>query len=67
MCQVDTNTYLVQLYEWFVGEPLHQVLLTLEDFMSRNTVFYDDAEWMKFAYDHERGVRVTCEHQRGLL
>lgn len=62
--KVGTDTYLVQLYDWIMGDPSTQILLTLSDFMSQNAVFYDSAREMTSAYDHQNGVRAVCRHER---
>lgn len=44
--------YLIELYEWFVGQPSGQEFITLADFMARNPVLYDTNEDMRFSYHH---------------
>lgn len=47
-----TDVLLIELFEWVMGEPSGQELITLTDFMARNPVLYPDGEDMRFSYEH---------------
>jgi hypothetical protein len=42
--------YLVQLYEWLMGEPNVQRLVKIEEM--HTWLFYDSSESMVYSYDH---------------
>lgn len=43
---------LIELYEWLMGEPYGQELISLPDFMSKQPVLYDGPDDMRFSYSH---------------
>ena len=45
--------YLVQTYEWMVGEPSDAVLVEIDEMAG--WAFYEDADHMRFAYEHGGG------------
>lgn len=49
---VTADVLLIELFEWLMGEPSGQELITLADFMEKNPVLYSDAEEMHFSYQH---------------
>lgn len=57
----SVGLYLVELFSWLMGESLHQQLVRIEDMTEWR--FYDDNEWMKFAYEYG-GVKEQWERQR---
>jgi len=46
----EPGWYLVQLFEWLMGEPNLRRLVKIEDM--EHWLFYEDVEAMKFSYDH---------------
>jgi len=46
----EPGWYLLQLFEWAMGEPNVRRLVRIEDM--EHWLFYEDAEAMKFSYDH---------------
>ena len=44
----EPGWYLVQLFEWLIGEPNLRRLVRIEDM--EHWLFYEDAEAMKFSY-----------------
>ena len=46
----EPGGYLVQLFEWLMGEPNLRRLVNIEDM--EHWLFYEDQEGMKFSYDH---------------
>jgi len=61
LAEPSPGVFLVELFEWVLGDPNGQVLVRLED-MAR-WVFYDDADAMKFAYEHGN-IQSRWERQR---
>ena len=57
---ITADILLIELYEWFLGEPNGQELITLADFMAKNPVLYSDGEAMRFSYDHG-ALRHHCD------
>jgi hypothetical protein len=53
--------YLVETFEWIVGSSHEQALVRIEDIVGWH--FYDDAEWMKNAYE-VGGLRQQWDHER---
>lgn len=45
----ESGWYLLQLCEWFFGEPVNRRLVRIEDM--KNFIFYADSDEMKEAYD----------------
>ncbi|MEX3650910.1 hypothetical protein [Mycolicibacterium porcinum] len=43
---------LVELFEWILGEPNGQQLITVADFMGRDPVLYDGVGHMRYSHDH---------------
>jgi hypothetical protein len=48
--RVEEGLYLVQYFEWFMGEASTMKLVRVEDMLAWQ--FYEDAEHMKFWYEH---------------
>jgi hypothetical protein len=46
------NMYLVQSYEWLMGEPLNQLLVEFKDM--KFWIFYEDNETMKFQHNNRK-------------
>jgi len=67
--ETEGGIYLVQLFEWFLGEPSDMVLVNLQDMMGWK--FYDSVEHMNDAYDRkyreeaERHAKKTIEDISG--
>ena len=55
----DGKHYLVQLFEWLMGEPSIQRIVTIEEM--RDWFFYDSAEQMIFSYEHGSAKRHRKE------
>jgi hypothetical protein len=55
------GTYLVELFSWVMGESTCQLLVRLDEMFGWQ--FYDDAGWMKNAYEH--GVEQRWDRERG--
>lgn len=53
--------YVAELFDWLVGASTHQELLRHEDMVGWQ--FYDDADWMRNAYDN--GLKQQWERDRG--
>jgi hypothetical protein len=51
---------LVELFEWVIGEPCGQELITLNDFMAKKPILYDDHHEMQFSYEHG-SMRHHCD------
>ncbi len=43
---------LIELFEWVMGEACGQELITLNDFMAKKPLIYQDNEEMRFSYEH---------------
>jgi len=42
----DSEHYLIQLYEWIIGEPSNQQLVSLQWFIDHHVKFYtNEADW----------------------
>jgi hypothetical protein len=52
LAAIPPDVLLIELCDWIIGEPSGQELITLTDFMAKDPVLYDDAEWMRFSYQH---------------
>lgn len=50
VAEPSPGVYLCELFGWAVGESIEQRLVRLEDMAAWH--FYDDAEWMRNAYEH---------------
>jgi hypothetical protein len=48
----STDLLLVQLYEWGWGDPNGQELISIDDFVSRQPLFYDSNEDMRFSAEY---------------
>lgn len=48
--QPNKGIYLIQLYEWLMGEQTHRLLVKIEDMT--NWIFYEDEESMRFSAEH---------------
>ena len=48
----STDVLLVQLYEWLMGEPSGQELISLDDFMSRRPLLYDSDKDMRYSTEY---------------
>jgi hypothetical protein len=48
--RIEDGLYLVQYFEWLVGEPSTLELVRIEDML--NWQFYEDTEHMNFWYEH---------------
>jgi hypothetical protein len=48
--RVEEGIYLVQYFEWFVGEPSTMALVRIEDMLAWQ--FYEDNKHMNFWYEH---------------
>ena len=60
----EPGWYLVQLFEWTMGEPNVRKLVPLEDM--EHWLFYKTAEEMKFSYD--KGIaRLGGKYRREIL
>lgn len=46
------DVLIIELYEWLLGEPNGQQLISLADFMAKSPVLYQTPEDMRFSYDH---------------
>lgn len=46
----EPGWYLLQLFEWAMGEPNLQKLVRIEDM--KNWLIYQDEKMMEFSYDH---------------
>ena len=46
----EPGWYLLQLFEWAMGEPNVRRLVQIEDM--EHWLFYEDSDAMKFSYDH---------------
>jgi hypothetical protein len=46
----EPGWYLVQLFEWIMGEPSNQGLVRFTDMAE--WLFYENADQMKFSYEH---------------
>lgn len=56
--QISESVYMVQLYEWFVGSPSTEYLVTLEEMVRDRWEFYQTAEAWNETFQH------NYEHQR---
>lgn len=45
---------LIETFDWIMGEPHGQELITVADFAARNPVLYSDGDEMRFHYEHGR-------------
>jgi hypothetical protein len=65
----EPGLYLVQLFEWLMGEPNVRRLVKVEDMA--NWLFYEDGEQMVHSYDygvakrHRHETRKELEEQQG--
>ena len=57
--KLEQGFYLVQLFEWLMGEPSIQRIVTIEEM--RDWFFYDSAEQMIFSYEHGSAKRHRKE------
>jgi len=57
---VTVDVLLIELWDWFAGEPSAQELITLADFMAKEPCLYSDAEWMGFSFEHG-ALRHHCD------
>src|SRR5215831_12635152 len=48
--RIEDGLYLVQYFEWFVGEPSTLELVRIEEMLEWQ--FYEDTEHMNFWYEH---------------
>jgi hypothetical protein len=48
--RIEVGIYLIQYFEWFIGEASTLALVRIEDML--NWQFYEDIEHMKFWYEH---------------
>ncbi len=49
---------LIELFEWIIGEPNGQQFITLDDFITRRPVLYNNAKELHYSYAHGR-----CRHR----
>lgn len=57
-----SDLLLLQLFEWLMGEPSGQELITLADFVAKSPILYDRSEDMHFSYKHGAlGHSGRCE------
>lgn len=54
--------YLVQLFDWIVGDPSVRRVVKLDDMES--WLFYPDAEVMRFSYEHGTAREGGCYRDR---
>ena len=59
------GVYLVQCFEWFMGEPSVRQLVKLEDML--DWLFYPDDEAMKFSYEHGVASHKRTEVKTALI
>jgi hypothetical protein len=57
--RISDGCYLVQLFEWPMGEPSVQRIVAVSE-MSR-WLFYSDAEEMRHSYEHGTASRMKTE------
>jgi len=53
---------LVELFEWVLGEPSGQELITISDFVAKKPVLYDRAEDLHFSYEYG-SMSHRCERR----
>lgn len=61
--QPSPGLLLVELFEWIMGQPSGQELITIADFAAKSPVLYDTADHMHFSYE-DGAMGHRCE-QRG--
>lgn len=64
MGKASATVYLVQLFDWILGDPNSQTLMTLEGLIQRETEFYDSADEMNNCY--YRSHDDDCRHWKQL-
>jgi len=55
LSQLSNGAYIVQWFEWMVGEPTHQEIVVADQMIGWH--FYDTGEEMKNTYTYELGLR----------
>lgn len=58
LAEPASRTYLVELFDWISGASDMQRLVTLETMLHDEWTFYDDARWMRSAYEERRHEAV---------
>lgn len=58
--RVSDGVYLVQLFEWLMGEPVHREIKKLDDMLDWQ--FYPDVEAMVFEYEYRGLAKVSERH-----
>lgn len=64
--KVADGTYLVDTLSWLDGTSYQQLIVTVDELMARNAVFYEDSAAMRYAREFHRGVRSGCPHESSL-
>jgi predicted GIY-YIG superfamily endonuclease len=62
VAEPSPGVYLVETYEWLMGCPYEQRLVTIGRMVDEEWAFYDDASWMTTAYDNHKST--LWERQR---
>jgi hypothetical protein len=57
------GVYLVELFSWGVGGSTNQHLIAIETMVTEGWQFYDNAEWMRNAYEYG-GLHERWERER---
>lgn len=60
--RVSDGVYLVQLFEWLMGEPVHREIKKLDDMLDWQ--FYPDVEAMVFEYEYRGLAKVSERHHK---
>lgn len=64
IAQVEPGVYLVELYEWMVGTPVFERLVTVTEMLG--WWFYDSNEWMRNSYEFgAASSRVKAAERKG--
>ena len=63
--QVTETHYVVQFYDWVMGDPSHMELVDLDWFTSNNARFYDDHEdWNSQGRENSEIAQTIRERQK---
>ena len=58
----EPGWYIVQLFEWLMGEPSYRKLVNFEEMTG--WLFYDDAEGMRYSWEYGTARSGTKYHPR---
>jgi hypothetical protein len=57
---ISPNVIMIEIFDWLVGEPNGQELITVTDFMAKNPILYESGSDMRYSYRHG-AMRHDCD------